>query len=425
MPELERQLRRHADYVEREYKPHFDGVQIRLAAAERPVERPVGRDRTGIPFLAGAAVLAAAVFAALLLYNREPQLNLPEPASGDSVPSVPIGEWRRIASIDVKVTGRRSDYHRAAIVADQKLILPAILVIPDADGWFDRVGESLLVNPSDGTTSYIAAPPVPMRADRSPAVWTGSELLFVDQPTSAAYHPDTGTWRTIATPPAIGSPIAAFVQGDRVITWSPEGGVGELEVTTSMWRLLGPAWPDGVEAPAPPGPRFPYPAQWTSTQTDLIVADDVGRRVYAFSLAEGRWSVLHDGPPVGTILTRGNSVVGLRDDRLQSVGLPAPYAWSVDLPTSGAGPRRVSQTVEVAGVLALLSGTDRPAESGPVELILDVSRGQIRRTPPLPGGDIALGMTARFGDVIVWASSGPYQPHELELWAYRVDPRVN
>ncbi|HEY5874683.1 MAG TPA: hypothetical protein VIT64_05255, partial [Ilumatobacteraceae bacterium] len=126
----------------------------------------------------------------------------------------------------------------------------------------DNPDGSLLVSygeaydPELDTWRYTASPPIGFVSDRSPAVWTGHELLVwpwdgggPTMPiTPIAYDPITDTWRELPQPPVERRQRAASVwTGTEWVVWG--GTTGELELAdgaaydpdTDTWRVIAEA----------------------------------------------------------------------------------------------------------------------------------------------------------------------------------------
>jgi len=158
----------------------------------------------------------------------------------------------------------------------------------------------------------IASPPVGFVSDRSPAAWTGSELLVWPwdgggssmEVTPIAYEPSTDTWRVLASPPIERRQQAASVwTGTEWIVWGGTTGDTELDdgaaydPTSDTWRVL----PD-----SPLSPRRVRGA-WTGTELIVTAGSTGGEPLTGngeFALADGAaydpttgtWRTLTSGP---------------------------------------------------------------------------------------------------------------------------------
>ena len=121
----------------------------------------------------------------------------------------------------------------------------------------DNPDGSLLVSygeaydPATDVWRVIASPPVGFVTDRSPAAWTGRELLVwpgdgggsTMEITPIAYDPATDSWRELAAPPIERRQQAASVwTGTEWIVWGGTTGDRELDdgaaydPTSGTWR---------------------------------------------------------------------------------------------------------------------------------------------------------------------------------------------
>jgi len=182
----------------------------------------------------------------------------------------------------------------------------------------DNPDGSLLVSGGSayrpGTDSWtaIASPPVGFVSDRSPFVWTGSELLVwpwdgggPSMPiTPIGYDPGTDTWRELPEPPVLRRQQAASVwTGSEWIVWGGATATSELDdgaaydPATNTWRPL---------AAAPLAPRR-VGAVWTGSEMLVTAGASGGERPSgngelafgdgaAYSPATDTWRPLTDGP---------------------------------------------------------------------------------------------------------------------------------
>ncbi|MGD9704262.1 MAG: Kelch repeat-containing protein [Acidimicrobiia bacterium] len=154
----------------------------------------------------------------------------------------------------------------------------------------DNPDGSLLVSageaydPAADTWRLIASPPVGFVSDRSPAVWTGDELLVWPWDgggstmviTPIAYDPTSDTWRQLAEPPVERRQRAASVwTGTEWIVWGGTAGDRELadgaayDPRIDNWRVI---------ADAPLSPRR-VRAVWTGTEMIVSAGSTGGDRV--------------------------------------------------------------------------------------------------------------------------------------------------
>lgn len=107
-------------------------------------------------------------------------------------------------------------------------------------------------DPANDTWRVVPDPPfVALGAGFAESVWTGGEMLVVTQRGVAAYGPDTGEWRSFASPPHdLGWTNEIVWTGSELIVWpsTVERRVHQglaLDPEAGSWRVLPdpPAWP--------------------------------------------------------------------------------------------------------------------------------------------------------------------------------------
>ena len=265
----------------------------------------------------------------------------------------------------------------------------------------DNPDGSLLVSSGsayDATTDAwrtIATPPIGFVSDRSPFVWTGTELLVWPADggspsmvvTPIAYDPTVDRWRELPPPPIERRQHAASVwTGTEWIVW---GGRSGASLTGTLHELAdGAAYDPAIDrwrviAPSPLEARR-VPGVWTGREMLVTAGASGGDPVTfdgmfawgdgaAYDPATDRWRSLHDGPahpgfdPVWTgtasllFAKNGAWVYEPRTDRWTDGG-PDPYDIGAD---GGA---------VWTGTTALLFGVSNEAFTG------DVGPG------PRPGG---------------------------------------
>ncbi len=135
--------------------------------------------------------------------------------------------------------------------------------------------------PATDSWSVVASPPLSFVTDRSPAAWTGAELLVWpgDVGTDVApeaYDPATDEWRVLPVPPVQSRQQAASVwTGSEWIVWGGTGANGELadgaayNPATNSWREL---------SGSPLGARR-VRAVWTGTEMLLAAGSSGGSPV--------------------------------------------------------------------------------------------------------------------------------------------------
>jgi hypothetical protein len=102
-----------------------------------------------------------------------------------------------------------------------------------------------------GTEEWSAIPPAPISSGAPQGVWTGREIIFLDERTldGAAFDPAARTWRTLPPPPVAPRDNAVYVwTGSEVIVWgggdredpmSLEGAA--YDPATNSWRAIATA----------------------------------------------------------------------------------------------------------------------------------------------------------------------------------------
>ena len=182
----------------------------------------------------------------------------------------------------------------------------------------DNPDGSLLVSfgeaydPATDGWRIIASPPVGFVSDRSPAVWTGRELLVwpwdgggsTMRITPIAYDPATDSWRELAEPPIERRQQAASVwTGTEWIVWGGTTGDKEFDdgaaydPATDTWRAL---------ADSPLSPRRVRGA-WTGTELIVLAGSTGGEPLTgngefahadgaAYDPATDTWRALTSGP---------------------------------------------------------------------------------------------------------------------------------
>ena len=182
----------------------------------------------------------------------------------------------------------------------------------------DNPDGSLLVSygeaydPATDVWRGIASPPVGFVTDRSPAAWTGRELLVwpgdgggsTMEITPIAYDPATDSWRELAAPPIERRQQAASVwTGTEWIVWGGTTGDRELDdgaaydPTSGTWRAL----PD-----SPLSPRR-VRGVWTGEELVIVAGSTGGAPVTgngelalsdgaAYDPVTGAWRSITSGP---------------------------------------------------------------------------------------------------------------------------------
>ena len=111
-----------------------------------------------------------------------------------------------------------------------------------ADGYGHDTRSAAAWDPVSGTWRTLARPPAAIARSYPTSVWTG-ELMIVmaTGPAVATYDPTTDTWTEEAAPPAIDRSPGAIWTGEEVVLWDSRYGAGFIdppspEVADQGWR---------------------------------------------------------------------------------------------------------------------------------------------------------------------------------------------
>jgi hypothetical protein len=198
-------------------------------------------------------------------------------------------------------------------------------------------GDANAYNPTTDAWRPLASPPAPF-TQRTPKVWTGTELLV--WPTTAgavfspplAYNPTRNNWREVAQPPLVGREQAASVwTGTEWIVWGGTTGQNELNdgaaynPVANTWRTIAasPLSPRGVGG-VWTGSEMIVAAGWTGGEPRGGNGEHALDDGAAYNPSTDRWRPIAAGPahPGFTSIWTGTQMLMFAKGR---------YAFSYDV----------------------------------------------------------------------------------------------
>ena len=305
------------------------------------------------------------------------------------------------------------------------------------------------------TREWRKLPPSPLtRRGGAAAVWTGSEVVFwggvVPAPAgrvtsgsvaTAAYRPDTNSWRTIAPAPLPPTtfPIG-FWTGDRVLLFSGLDAASYDPSTNKWQRLPSPVLPlhrpgwkvrrGGWELAVSAGPGRIL--AWSGWGAQKQIAPNsteasAGSDLFRYDESTNRWTAL--GPTAAAISGPGEAFwtgsrvlfIGSAARAPLSQGPPEPLMTASYDPETGKATAVPAGALVANGLQVWTGGalwSDRGAGDGPGDTAtaFDPSRGTSRRLTGAP-------FTSNFPAVPIWTGTSvliyasaqiePMQPHPV------------
>ena len=323
MNDIEHELRRHLASLDREPVTDLAAIVGRAVRRERTRR---ARRRVGLATVSASLVLAM-VFAVWASRSRRVgapgdhgQSTVPGAVTAPSSPATPTPATTEATT----TTAAPTDILWSPIPPDPRGPTYSSLVVWTGREAIVAGGiEPLTTAPREqvaadvpATSSWRALAPWPDLAQRVHplVVWTGTEMLVIggDNPggsllvsSGSAYDVQTDAWRTIATPP-IGfvSDRSPFVwTGTELLVWPGDGGSASMVVTPIAYDPTGDRW---RELPAPPAERRQHAASvWTGAEwivwggrsgASLSGAPHELADGAAYDPATGAWRVIAPSP---------------------------------------------------------------------------------------------------------------------------------